>query len=184
MVKKLEAAAGRDSETAGATRATWSPERKPKLPLPGSWRSRTLRLPNSNRTPVSRTSETQSTSATERADDKGHGDQLGIPTSGEREETKRRYELFHIPPIQRTKNGPNPLSIEGLKLHPQCTGLRVQGCGFDYNSTFGLPRFLTPAICCLLVCQGVLAQCIGLVPLNVDPSYFEFKSDAQDQATE
>jgi len=30
----------------------------------------------------------------------------------------------------------------------------------------------------------VLAQRIGLVPLNVDPSYFEFKSDAQDQATD
>ena len=30
----------------------------------------------------------------------------------------------------------------------------------------------------------VLAQRIGLVPLNVDPSYFEFKLDAQDQATD
>jgi len=30
----------------------------------------------------------------------------------------------------------------------------------------------------------VLAQRIGLIPLNVDPSFFEFKSDAQDQATD
>jgi len=30
----------------------------------------------------------------------------------------------------------------------------------------------------------VLAHRIGLVPLNVDPSYFEFKSDARDQATD
>jgi DNA-directed RNA polymerase I and III subunit RPAC1 len=30
----------------------------------------------------------------------------------------------------------------------------------------------------------VLAQRIGLIPLNVDPSYFEFKSEAQDQATD
>nr|KAF9651434.1 hypothetical protein BDM02DRAFT_736089 [Thelephora ganbajun] len=30
----------------------------------------------------------------------------------------------------------------------------------------------------------VLAHRIGLVPLNVDPSYFEFKPDAQDQATD
>ena len=30
----------------------------------------------------------------------------------------------------------------------------------------------------------VLAHRLGLVPLNVDPSYFEFKTDAQDQATD
>ena len=35
-----------------------------------------------------------------------------------------------------------------------------------------------------MVQDEVLAHRIGLVPLNVDPSYFEFKSDARDQATD
>ena len=35
-----------------------------------------------------------------------------------------------------------------------------------------------------MIQDEVLAQRIGLIPLNVDPSYFEFKSEAQDQATD
>ena len=35
-----------------------------------------------------------------------------------------------------------------------------------------------------MIQDEVLAHRIGLVPLNVDPSYFEFKSDVQDQATD